>query len=117
MFGAWIVNSNWLHLALQRRGLTASSARPNPWYEAFYSNLNRQVLVLNLKDGRRVYGWPQYWPNTPNGGHIFLTDAEWYYPEHPPAEKPKFHILIDVADVAWIEFVPLLTETNSDVGG
>ena len=32
-------------------------------------------VVLHLRDGRRLYGWPREWPSHPNKGHIRITEA------------------------------------------
>ncbi|WP_442778441.1 hypothetical protein [Aeromonas sp. ASNIH3] len=34
-------------------------------------------VILDLKDGRRIFGWPSVWPSDPSKGHIVLQNPEW----------------------------------------
>ncbi|MDE2508589.1 MAG: hypothetical protein KGM43_15365 [Planctomycetota bacterium] len=116
VFAVWLINSNRLHMILQKIGLTASSSHPSQWYEAFYSMRGRRYVTLNLKDGKRIFGWPDLWPSSPKEGHIFLTNAEWLDVDNLPGDRPKLDVLIDVTDVSFIEFVPLLEISRKSDG-
>ena len=34
-------------------------------------------MEVNLTDGRRLFGWPQYYSNHPEEGLLYLYDAAW----------------------------------------
>ena len=84
--------------------LTRTASRPNEWYDAFYRT--ERHVILHLKDGRRLFGWPLLYPQQPERGHIFLTGAEWLDrgPNAPPS--PRVDFLVDVRDLHFVEFVP-----------
>lgn len=110
---AWAVNTDCLHRLLQRLGVTASSSHPSQWYTAFYWTRGKRYIVVHLKDGRRLFGWPKLWPNDPKDGHLFMLEACWLrVDEDHEKNKPDrlTEILIDVTTVDCIEFVPLAEE-------
>jgi hypothetical protein len=41
---------------------THRTSHPSEWFSAF-SNHNRRYVILHLKDGRRLFGWPDEWPD------------------------------------------------------
>jgi hypothetical protein len=102
-FLSWLINSDKLHVFLRRMGLTKRTSRPNEWYNAFYRT--EKYVVVHLKDGRRVFGYPRIWPDTPNQGHLFIQEARWLREEGEPGEE-RTEMLICVQDVQFVEFVP-----------
>jgi hypothetical protein len=34
-------------------------------------------IILDLRDERRIMGWPAEWPNDPEKGHFVLENAAW----------------------------------------
>ena len=72
----------------------------------------REYVALTLKNGRRVYGWPELWPDHPDEDHFLLLDYEWLpRADGGPAaadEKKSSQgaILIAAKDVDVVEFVP-----------
>jgi hypothetical protein len=76
----------------------------------------KRHVTVNFKDGRRIFGWAFLWPNSPKDGHIFLTNAEWLDVDNPGINRPRLDVLIDVADIGFIEFVPLLDPPRKEDG-
>ena len=35
----------------------------------------KRYVIVNLADGRRVFGWPMYYSNNPEEGCLYLYDA------------------------------------------
>lgn len=100
-------------------GLTKRSSRPSEWYDAFYEGTT-PFVVIHLKDARRLYGWVKFYPDLPTEGHLLLCDAEWLPNELPkevepvPPPIPLVRILINVADVQFVEFVSILKQETSN---
>jgi len=72
--GASIIND--FHMALLRRlRITARTARDNTWLDIFIDQ--RRYVVVTLTDGRRLFGWPQYYSNDSEEGLIYLFEPAW----------------------------------------
>jgi hypothetical protein len=100
---AWLTNTDKVHELLRRFKISQRSASPNEWCTVF--GPREQFVVVELKDERRLYGWPKVWPSDPEKGHIFLTFASWLHGEKPVDLNEAEGVLISVKDVAHIEFV------------
>jgi hypothetical protein len=91
-----------------------------------------RYIVLHLKDGRRIYGWPQQWPSDSSTGHFELMESRWL--EGPPTTqqdvlkedqnsseaRPKSgslmivdSILVSAVDVEIVEILKFLEEIGS----
>jgi len=108
-----VINHDWLHGLLRYFRITKRTSRPNEWYDAFYRW--REYVVVHLKDGRRLFGWPRLYPDTATEGHLILEDAEWLFdkPQYSPAVK-RLHIMIPVGSIEFVEFVPRDTHANGE---
>lgn len=89
---------------LRKLGLTTRNHNSSEWCTVFEkTDLH---IVLHLKSGRRIYGWPYHWPSDHKKGHFYLVNAEWLdegnsrYPLHGVEG-----ILISVEDVEMVECV------------
>ncbi|MCR8713580.1 hypothetical protein [Stenotrophomonas indicatrix] len=84
-------------------------------------------VVLQLKDGRRLTGYPKEWPVSPAAGQFYIQMPAWILDADPPdegadpaavpvanpamVELPQLDgILIHAADVQWVE---ILQETGN----
>ena len=93
--------------------ITSQSAYGNNLSHAFETR--EEYVVLALRDGRRVYGWPVSWPDHPDEDYFTLTAYEWLSGANDDASaasaanrtiRPEGVILIAAKDVDVIEFVP-----------
>jgi hypothetical protein len=101
----WTINVGFVHDFLRWCRLTQSDSRPSEWYDAFYDT--RQHVILHLKDGRRLFGWPRIYPLRADKGHMLLEGAEWLdRPEKVAGKVREVAMLIDVHDLQFVEFVP-----------
>lgn len=94
-------NADTLHALARRFGLSTRSGYPSEWFAAFYTC--RSHIVLQIKDGTRVFGWPTRWPSDKNG-HFWITDA---IREIDGEQQDLTHlhgILIDASEVSFVEF-------------
>lgn len=112
------VNTDVFHGLCRFLGITKETSYPSVWY----GNFSRCVtyVVLNLKDGRRLYGWPTEWPSKPDGGHFAIQQASWLVKQEG-SDAPKVieldtldRVLISVQDVEFIEFLKPLKRNIDD---
>jgi hypothetical protein len=127
-FIAALANNNTVHLFLWSRAWnfkrrpvgapitgwiwTKRTAYPGEWYSAFNCE-GHHYVVLSLKDGNRLYGWAEEWPDLPDTGHFVMSEAEWLPVEdggQPIKLESVSRILVAATDVARVEFVKYSAE-------
>lgn len=108
VLAAWVINdgrvSAWIRHP--KLGLTKAGPGAPVWYHAF-QQLGTWV-VIHLKDGRRLYGWPENYSPTPESGHIRLSQAEWLTDAgaaHEQRDGFEIAMLVNVADIEIVEFL------------
>ena len=110
---AILTNKNFPHQWLIRWGWTGQAALQSNLSHAF-SVRQDSYIVLNLRDGRRVFGWPLSWPDRTDDNYFLLSDYEWLpsragegaADESGEEKSPDAAILIAGRDVEMVEFVP-----------
>ena len=103
---ALFANKDWLHGALRYCKITKQTSYPSEWFGAF--NKRNSYIVLHLKDERRLYGWPQEWPQSPEKGHFYMALASWLVNNEDETYLPSMQvdgILINIDDVQFVEFM------------
>jgi hypothetical protein len=101
---AWLANNDVVHARLRDYGVTTKSGRPDQWDSAFRRRSG--YAILDLLDGRRIYGWPIEWPDRPGGGHFLLREHQWVGPEGDLISNPKAGaILIPGKEVGIVQFL------------
>lgn len=100
---AWTVNHDAAHKLLRRIGVTRETSYPSEWYSAFWHN--ECYVVLHLKGGRRLYGWPDEWPGSPERGHFIISEGEWLDGDERRPVTGVSVILIPGPDVEMVEFM------------
>jgi hypothetical protein len=105
---SWLYNNDIIHNFLRKRKITNQTSYPSEWYGTFAET--KRYIVLELKDERRIMGWPVEWPNDPEKGHFVLENAMWLIVDHdgksgtvPLDTLDK--ILIAAHNVEMVEFV------------
>ena len=69
--------TNDYHMQLLRKlGITASTARVNTWLDIFIDQ-RRRYVVVTFADGRRLFGWPEYYSNDTTEGLLYVSNAAW----------------------------------------
>lgn len=96
-----------MHALARRCGLSRRTGHPNEHYAAFAERAC--WVVLQLKDGTRLFGWPLRWPTEADKGHYLLEKVERSYIDRPD-ESPQDLIVLDsilvpAIDVQFVEFV------------
>jgi hypothetical protein len=100
---SYSANTNWCHRKLFKWGITQRTSYPSEWYSAFKQRKTR--IYLHLKDGRRLYGWPEEWPDEPQRGQFLLSEAEWILPDNQRIPLLTAEaMLVQAMDVEFVEF-------------
>ena len=103
-FLAWGANSNWYHQRLNGFGITSRTSRPNSWFSAFHQR--GRYITLHLKNGRRLQGWPDEWPDDPKEGHFLIEHPAWILDDNTVQKLLTDEaIVIDSKDVEMIEIL------------
>ncbi|WP_077047700.1 DUF6338 family protein [Pseudomonas sp. KK4] len=98
-----IAGSDKLHFLLRKLKVTRRSSYPCEWYSAF--STRQRHVVLHLIDGRRLFGWPTYWPSEPASGQFVLEYPHWIDEGSKGAHIGAEAIVIDVSKVQWVELL------------
>lgn len=65
----------------------------------------KRYVYLHLTSGRRLYGWPEEWPDEPGKGHFRLAQAEWILDDNERvALDATESVLVPASDVELVEF-------------
>lgn len=72
---AFCVHNDFPLRVLRRLGITRNTLRDSVWLDVF---LNKQRhIIINFKNGRRIYGWPMHYSNNPKSSYIYLYKPSW----------------------------------------
>lgn len=95
--------------------LTDKTSRVTTWQDIFIEN--KKFLVAHFKDGRRIYGWPLNYSDTPDEGLIYLYNPSWIDDDNKYVDCNTHGILIKYEDIELIEFLKEeedCEQTNAD---
>lgn len=99
---AWLANTNRFH-ALIPDSISKRTSYPSEWFSAF--NRTKRNVYLHLHDGRRLFGWPEEWPDSPSSGHFVLMNVAWILPDNQHVELAVTErFLLPATDVRFVEF-------------
>lgn len=97
-----------IHGILRKLKITTKTSRSNTWNDAFLTQ-NRYIIV-SLKDGRRVRGYPIMFSTDPEEGLIYLYNPAWVNDDKESDEAPDYFesnchgFLLDRENIDLIEF-------------
>ena len=110
---AYYTNTDSIHGWLRTRGFTTRTSYPSEWFGVFSQRV--AYVVLQLQDGRRLYGWPKEWPADAGVGHFFIMQPSWIKDDGTSVELPTTEgILINAKDVKWVEFLEISKEKTDE---
>lgn len=108
---ATAVNKDIFHAWLRGKGFTSRTSHPSEWFCVL--DRHPAFVLLQLKDGRRIIGWPKEWPVSPMAGQFYLQLPAWILEDGTLVELSTLDgILIHATDVQWVEVFP--PEENSN---
>jgi hypothetical protein len=105
---SYLFNNDRIHKFLRKTKITNKTSYPYEWYGTFSET--KLYVILDLKDERRIMGWPVEWPDDPGKGHFVLEDARWLIVDQDgkssaiPLETID-KIVIAVHNIEMVEFV------------
>ncbi len=105
---AWCVNNDYPHSLLRTMQVTTRTSFPSEWFSVF--KREKRWAILNLSGGRRLYGWPEEWPDHSDSGHFVVDQPEWLLADG--ARAPLYDVAKIVVPVADVEIVELLNDTQ-----
>ena len=88
VFGGFIYFNDHLHRLLRKLKITTKTSRSNAWNHAFVTQ-DRYVIVT-LKDGRRILGYPTMFSNDPEEGFVYLYNPAWVNDDKSHDEEPDY---------------------------
>jgi len=102
---AWLANTDCCHKLLRKWKITSRTSFPSEWFSAFHRE--KRWVILNLSGGRRLYGWPEEWPDYSDSGHFVIDQPEWLLDdeERVPLYRTVGKIVVPAADVEMIELL------------
>lgn len=109
-------NQDLVHGLLRRWKLTKQTSFPSEWYRQQFCG--ERWVILNLRSGDRLRGWPQEYPNSPEKGHFNLRYASWL-PQggDPEPLECTENILVPAAEVLYLEVLQLPSELANEQQG
>jgi hypothetical protein len=90
---SWEANNQIIFKFLRWLRVTQKTTKPSIWVDVL-SEINNYVVV-HLKDGRRVFGWPRRYSDDYGERAIFLEKATWLTEDGQAVNDPLMCILID----------------------
>ncbi len=90
--------------------ITDKTSRDTTWQDVFVEQ--KRFVVIHLKDGRRIYGWPMYYSNDPIEGFIYLFQPAWIADHGKYIECGTHGMLIQLENIDFIEFMKEESETK-----
>ncbi|HEY7089543.1 MAG TPA: DUF6338 family protein [Tepidisphaeraceae bacterium] len=98
---AWCANSDKFHALLRRLKLTREISYPSNWCAAFSEY--EWYVVLHLKGGQRLYGWPVVWPNRHDCDHFIISQPAWLLEDGEPVPMPQLRqVVVPAEDVTMV---------------
>jgi len=99
-----------IHMSLLRSlGITRRTARESVWADIF-NDQHRRYVVVNLRNGQRIQGWPLYYSDTPEEGTLFLEEPAWINADGKMESMKKYGILLPREVIETIEFCHIEAE-------
>lgn len=84
---------------------TKETSYPSEWYGAL-NETPGCYLVLHLSGNRRLYGWPEEWPDRPDLGHFVIAEAEWLLEDNKRVPLANvWSVLVPASDVELVEIM------------
>lgn len=100
---AYLTNTDTLHEWLRKKKISKRSSHPSEWCIVFA--MEPTYVVIEFKDGRRLYGWPSVWPSNFEKGHLYITDPSWIHVGEPVPLPHNDGVLVQVTEIAHVEFL------------
>lgn len=104
---AWALNTDAVHSLLRATRITYQTSFSSEWFGALCQH--RGYVVLHLEGSRRMYGWPEEWPNQPDSGHFVIAEAEWLDGDNRIPLLGVRRVLVPAKTVEMLELMEVVT--------
>ncbi|MCY4571248.1 MAG: DUF6338 family protein [Gemmatimonadetes bacterium] len=104
---AVLVNWDIPHRWFRQWGMTRETAYPSDWYTVF-ATWEGRLVVLHLRNGRRIYGWPKQWPG-PEDARLFVIENPQWLGEGESVSAGEA-LTVRAEDVEMVQFVSPLPD-------
>ena len=81
----FMVTNDWHMKVARSLRITRKTARSSVWFDVFCDK--KKHIIVNFENGRRLYGWPEYYSNTPENPCIFLSKPSWIMSDEETGEN------------------------------
>lgn len=108
----YYTNNNKFHNYLSVKNITKQTSYFCEWSDIF--NSVTWFIIVNLKNGRRVYGWPLVWPEDPAKGHLVLQNPEWIEGRQYVRLANTEYLVISATDIEYVEFLKQEPEVKDE---
>jgi hypothetical protein len=110
LVSAVILNNDYATYFLRRLKITTVSSRANTWLDAF--SAQKCYVIVNTVDGKRIFGWPMWYSNSPKDGYIYLYDPSWIDSEQKFVHTGLHGLfLVKENSIDYIEFTNITQAT------
>ncbi|MEN6487462.1 MAG: DUF6338 family protein [Smithella sp.] len=109
--------NDYIHSLLRKLKITTKTSRGNTWNDAFLTQ--DRFVIITLKDGRRIRGYPTMFSTDPAEGFIYLFNPAWVNDDKKTDDDQDYFesnchgFLLNRDNIELIEFTLNLGETLS----
>jgi hypothetical protein len=103
LVASWFANNSLIHRCCSWLRITKRTSYASEWYSVFH-RAKESFVYLNYKDGRRLFGWAEQYPDDPKEGHFVLTDVSVPTEEGFEPRELIARMLIPVDLIETVEF-------------
>ena len=108
VFVGFIYYNDHVHKILRKLNITTKTSRGNTWNDAFLTQ--DRYVIITMKDGRRVRGYPSMFSTDPDEGFVYLYNPAWVNDDKDKDEEPDYFesnchgFLLNRENIDLIEF-------------
>jgi hypothetical protein len=70
-----LLTHDYLFWVLGKLKITRRTGRASVWLDVFVEQ--QRCVIVNFTDGRRLFGWPEFYSDDANEGMLYLSSPKW----------------------------------------
>jgi hypothetical protein len=107
--------NNDIHMKIARYfKVSSKTARLNVWQDVFCTK--RRYLILHFANGRRLFGWPEYYPDLPEEQYLYLKEPAWVNDNNEFMQLTELDGIL-ITPSQEIEMIEFFKSSDSKTGG
>jgi len=108
---SYFANNSKLHSLFTKWHISKKTSWPTNWYGILHTS--ERFVVLHLKDGRRIRGLPDFFPDYSDKDHFVLDHPAWMDGNNNATELVEtYRLMVPASDVAWVEIMKFQYEVG-----